>query len=452
MTTTDTPEPASLPRLLVVDDDPGQWDLLRIFLSSKGFSVTVAPGPLEALDKLEQLPIELVISDVRMPTMTGLEMLHRIRQTRPSLPVLLVTAYADIRDAVEAMRDGAVSYLEKPIDLDELLALVRQACGLAPETPPAEDLPAAAIPAEIVAESPAMRDALHEVTMVAGTHSRVLITGESGAGKGMIAELIHRLSPRCRRPLVSFNCSGGSEDLLEETLFGRETRENGRTGALAEADGGSLLLEEAGDLPPRLQSQLLRFMQTGQFRPLGGAEDRRADVRMLATTAADLDRAVREGRFREDLFYWLNVIEIPAPPLRERRDDILPLAGLFVENIAGRRPRFSASAMACLGAYGWPGNIRELRNAMERAAMMAGDGIVLPTHLPRRVREASAADAPAAETSTMEDVERSVILQTLRDNKFNRSETARRLGISRRTLIYKLRRFQEQGFAIAPEE
>jgi len=430
-----------------------------MFLSSQGFDIVTAASGEEAIRVLDSQDISMMVSDVRMPGMSGLEMLRRVREESSHLPVLLVTAYADVRDAVSAMRDGAVNYLEKPIDLDELLASVRQSIGM--------DKPVEArvserlkLPEGIVAQSSQIQNVFRETALVAPSESRVLITGESGAGKEIVADMIHGWSPRVKGPLVKVNCAAIPENLLESELFGHE--KGAFTGATArrigrfeEADGGTMFLDEIAEMSPALQAKLLRITHDGTFQRVGSNDDHRTDARVLASTNRNLDREVKEGRFREDLFFRLNVIEIYVPPLRERQADIVPLANLFASQFSGGRPRFSASAITCLELYGWPGNVRELRNAMERATLMARGELILPEHLPKRVQSAGLdTDTETGTPSSgkrMEEVERVVILQALRENDFNRTETARALGISRRALIYKLRRFREQGHTVEPD-
>jgi len=453
------PEP--LPLILVVDDDAGQRQLLSTFLTARGFPVATASSGGEALERIAaDDTIAMIVSDVRMPGMTGLEMLRRLREARSALPVLLVTAYADIRDAVEAMRDGAVNYLEKPIVLDELIESVRCSLGLRAAGEGEAALPPPDLLRGIVCESPAMRDVVREAMAVADTHSRVLISGESGVGKNTVVELIHRMSRRADKLLARINCATAAPEQIESELFGVEPGAFDDTtvpdeGLLEHADGGTLFLDDIGDLPPAAQTRILRYIESGMYRRLGATSDRRSDARILAGTNSRLEDLVEAGRFREDLFYRLNMFELHIPPLRERRDDILPLANRFLEAAGTKRPRFSASALAALEAYSWPGNVRELRNAMERAALLSRGDMILPEHLPRRVRDIAdiKAESDAADTaSTMDDIERSVILQALRENRYNRSETARRLGISRRALTYKLRRFREQGYNIEPAD
>ncbi len=445
--------------VLIVDDDPGQRSLLATYLQGQGFAVITASSGDEALAILESRPVRMMISDVRMPGLSGLETLRRARLKFPILPVLLVTAYADIRDAVSAMRDGAVNYLQKPIDLEELRESVFQAVGLSPAMQTARpDLPD--LPPGIVAQNPLMREVFREAALIAPSETRVLITGESGVGKEVVADLIHLWSPRKSGPMVKVNCAAIPETLLESELFGHEKgaftgAASQRIGRFEEADGGTILLDEVAEMSPALQAKLLRVTEDGSFQRVGSNQERRANVRILASTNRNLDREVEAGRFREDLFFRLNVVEIYVPPLRERPEDILPLAQLFAGQFAQGHPRLSAAAAAALQAYDWPGNVRELRNAMERAVLMARGQIILPEHLPRRIQqggvEADGETEGAPRGRRMEEVERATILQTLRENQYNRTETARVLGISRRALIYKLRRYAEQGFAVDPE-
>jgi len=443
---------SKLPRILIVDDDPGQRSLLDSFLRGQGFgTVTVSSGE-RALELLRAERFDMMISDVRMPGLSGLETLRRARQEHAVLPVLLVTAYTDIREAVGAMRDGAVNYLGKPIDLDELLANVRQATGVAKAAPIrfAEDKE---LPAHVAAESPLMQAVLRDASLIAESESRILLTGESGVGKEVLADVIHAWSARAAGPLVKVNCAAIPETLLESELFGHE--KGAFTGAVAQrigrfelANGGTIFLDEVADMSPSLQAKLLRVTQDGLFQRVGSNTELHTNARILAATNHDLEQAVSAGRFREDLFYRLNVVELNIPPLRERREDILPLAQRFLAEFTQGKARLSAAVTDCLARYGWPGNVRELRNAMERAALLSRGELILPEHLPSRLR---AAPVPAetaalpAEAERLEEVERQVILQTLRKHDFNRTETAKALGISRRALLYKLQRLRELG-------
>jgi DNA-binding NtrC family response regulator len=449
-------EPNQPLRILIVDDDPGQRSLLDSFLRAQGFDTVVVDSGERALETLRGGGINMMVSDVRMAGLSGLETLRRARQEHATLPVLLVTAYADIREAVGAMRDGAVNYLAKPIDLDELLASVQQATGISKAVPLrySEDKQ---LPSYVVAKSPLMQAIFRDVSLIAPSDTRVLITGESGVGKEVLADVIHAWSGRVAGPLVKVNCAAIPETLLESELFGHERgsftgAHAQRIGRFEEANDGTIFLDEIAEISPPLQAKLLRVTQDGRFQRVGSNREVRSNVRILAASNRNLDEEVKGGRFREDLFYRLNVVELEVPPLRERREDILPLAGLFIAEFAKGRARFSETVVACLENYAWPGNVRELRNAMERAVLLSSGEFILPEHLPARVRDAASQSASAglANAEQLEEIEREAILQALRKHNFNRTETAKTLAISRRALIYKLQRFQKLGHQIDP--
>jgi DNA-binding NtrC family response regulator len=446
--------PPKPPRILIVDDDSGQRSLLDSFLRSQGFDTVTADSGERALEALRGGGFAMMISDVRMPGISGLETLRRAREQHAVLPVLLVTAYADIREAVDAMRDGAVNYLAKPIDLDELLATVQNATGLAESAPVKFDADRR-LPGNVIARSPLMRAVFHDASLIAPSDSRVLITGESGVGKEVLADVIHAWSGRAGGPLVKVNCAAIPETLLETELFGHEkgaftSAVAQRIGRFEEANGGTIFLDEIGDMSPPLQSKLLRVTQDGRFNRVGSNRERQTDARILAATNKQLEEKVKAGHFREDLYYRLNVVELNIPPLRERPEDVLPLADHFIAGFTRGKARLSAAVAGGLARYAWPGNVRELRNAMERAALLSRSEMILPEHLPARVRAAVEEASPleAQEAHRLEEIERQAILQTLRERRQNRTETAKALGISRRALIYKLRRFREQGFEV----
>jgi len=444
------------PRILIVDDDPGQRSLLNSFLRSQGFETSLADSGERALEMLRSGNFAMMISDVRMPGLSGLETLRRARQEprTAGLPVLLVTAFTDIRDAVAAMRDGAVNYLAKPIDLDELLNSVRQATGLSKAVPLQynEEKP---LPDFVVARSPLMQTVFRDASLIAPSETRVLITGESGVGKEVVADVLHAWSLRAAGPMIKVNCAAIPETLLEAELFGHEKgsftgAHARRIGRFEEANDGTIFLDEVAEMSPALQAKLLRVTQDGRFQRVGANREIHTNARILAASNRNLEDEVKSGRFREDLFYRLNVVELNVPPLRERREDILPLAGRFIEEIAKGRARFSDTVTACLERYPWPGNVRELRNAMERAVLLSRSELILPEHLPTRVR-AAADNPPPPETADVErlaEIERQAIVQALRQHDFNRTETAKALGISRRALLYKLQRFRELGYQV----
>jgi len=444
--------PNETPRILIVDDDPGQRSLLESFLRGQGFETVLAESGERALERLPAGKFSMMISDVRMPGLSGLETLRRVRQDFPTLPVLLVTAYADIRDAVVAMRDGALNYLAKPIDLDELLATVHQATGLAP----AATLQLGAeksLPPNVIAKSPLTVALFQQVALIAPSEARVFITGESGTGKEVVADVLHTWSARATGKIIKVNCAAIPETLLESELFGHEKgsftgASAMRIGRFEEADGGTIFLDEIAEMSSPLQAKLLRVMQDGKFQRVGSNREIHTNARIIAASNRDLEAEVKAGRFREDLYYRLNVVELNLPPLRERREDILPLANLFVTEFTRNRARLAEATADCLRNYSWPGNVRELRNAIERAVLLSQSELILPDHLPAKLREAAKSAAPAltADTQTMDEIERHAILAALKQHKSNRTETAKALGISRRALLYKLQRLRQQGF------
>jgi DNA-binding NtrC family response regulator len=440
------------PRILIVDDDPGQRSLLNSFLHSQGFETALADSGERALEMLRSGKFAMMISDVRMPGLNGLETLRRAREEHATLPVLLVTAFTDVRDAVSAMRDGAVNYQAKPIDLDELLNSVRQAVGISKPIP-VRYSEKNRLPDSVIARSPLMQAVFRDASLIAPSESRVLITGESGVGKEVVVDVIHAWSPRAAGPLIKVNCAAIPETLLEAELFGHEKgaftgARAQRIGRFEEANDGTIFLDEVAEMSPALQAKLLRVAQDGRFQRIGSNREIHTNARILAASNRNLEDEVKSGRFREDLFYRLNVVELNIPPLRERREDILPLASRFIEELTKGRARFSETVSACLERYPWPGNVRELRNAMERAVLLSRSELILPEHLPARVRAAAEQPvaAEAADPARLEEIERQAIMQALSQHNSNRTETAKALGISRRALLYKLQRFRELGY------
>jgi len=450
------PQRVKSPRILIVDDDPGQRSLLHSFLKSQGFETVPVDSGARALETLRAQPFAMMISDVRMPGMSGLETLRLARKEHPVLPVLLVTAYADVKEAVGAMRDGALNYLTKPIDLDELLTTVRHVTGVSGEGG-LKLGEGRELPENVIARSPQMEALFRDAALIAASETRVLISGESGVGKEVLADVIHKWSARANGPLVKVNCAAIPETLLESELFGHVKgaftgATSQRIGRFEEANNGTIFLDEIGEMTPQLQAKLLRVTQDGRFQRVGANTEIHTNARIIACTNRNLEEAVKSGRFREDLFYRLNVVELNIPPLRERREDILPLAALFLGQFTHGRARFSQAVTDCLAAYAWPGNVRELRNVMERAALVCRGEMVLPEHLPGRLA-ATASTAPAPvnqDTEKLEDIERQTILRALKEHGFNRTETAKALGISRRTLVYRLQHFRQLGLPVDP--
>ncbi|MFH2010829.1 MAG: sigma-54 dependent transcriptional regulator [bacterium] len=430
---------ADHPVIAVVDDDAGQRQVLAHALESAGYATLPCRNGEEGLEAAGRCALMLL--DVRMPGLNGLEVLERLHTDRPQLPVILLTAFIDVRDAVSAMKLGALDYLEKPVDLDELIAAVDDTLGTTGRAVTDDDAPE--LPAGVVAESEALRQVFAQVTRVAGTDATVLILGESGAGKEVVAEAIHRQSPRARRAFVRVNCAALPENLVESELFGHAKgaftgADSDRVGRFEEADGGTLFLDEIGELPLALQPKLLHALERGVLRRVGGDRELTVDVRVIAATNRALAEDVSAGRFRDDLYYRLNVFAVTVPPLRDRRDDILPLAETF---LADKKLRLAPATDRVLMSYSWPGNVRELANALERASIMASGGLILPTDLPPQLLNALPATTGSVLVGDMQEIQRRAILEALEKTGGNKTRAAALLGISRRNLIYKLREY-----------
>jgi two-component system response regulator AtoC len=421
-------------------------------LTDAGYSVTAEQNGRRALERATAEPFDLVLCDVRMPEMDGLTFLRRYREHGGSALVIVMSAYGGEDAAIAAMKEGAYDYVPKPFRPDEVVLTLRKAeererlrqevAGLRAQ------LASGPVERGLVAESSAMRQALALVARVAEHNTTVLITGESGAGKEVIARAIHRASPRAPKAFVGINCAAIPEALLESELFGHVRgaftgASADKTGLFEAASGGTLLLDEIGELPVGLQAKLLRVLQEGEIRRVGDQKTRTVDVRVLAATARDLEAETRTGRFREDLFYRINVVAIALPPLRQRREDIAPLARLFVERLTKRFARplsLSGEALAWLEQQDWPGNVRELENAIERAAVLSNKDALEPEDFsgaPRTAHGARLGTLADAVAST----EREAITAALVAANGNRREAAKILGISLRTLFYKIDRY-----------
>ncbi len=439
-------------KILVVDDDPSQRRLLGGFVESLGFNVEEAASAEDALEAINRDVPEMVLLDVRLPGISGIDAVPEIRKIAGDLPVLLITAYADLREAVSAMKGGADDYLTKPVDLDELGAAVADAIGPADKPIETSDKATPELPVGFVCESAAMQHVVETAAVVAPSDVPVLILGESGTGKEVVAGLIHRWSPRAEGPMVVANCAGLPESLIESELFGHTKgaftgAETDRQGLFRAADGGTLFLDEIGELPIHLQPKLLRALESGQITPVGSDMPVDVNTRLIAATNRDLGQAVSDGQFRDDLYYRIDVIELIVPPLRDRRADILPLAKRFAAEFAGTPVRLSPQAMHCLLAYAWSGNVRELRNAVQRACLLCRGDVIMPEHLPKKIAAPALQpdSADAVDAGRLSQVERATILATLEECGGNRTQTAKKLGISRRALIYKLRAIEAEG-------
>lgn len=440
--------------ILIVDDEPGQRRLLGDFVRSLGYLAEDAPSAEDALQTIEKHPPDMVLLDVRLPGMSGIEALPKIHELAGDLPVLLITAHADLRQAVAAVKSGADDYLAKPLDLDELETAILDTIGPpdASSGRPATTIPE--LPPGIIAGSPAMRRLMETIAVVAPSDASVLILGASGSGKEIVAQLIHAWSGRASGPLVTANCAGLPESLIESELFGHTkgaftgATEN-RKGFFRSADGGTLFLDEIGELPLNLQPKLLRALESGEITPVGSDQPLKTDTRLIAATNRDLSEAVMSGTFREDFYYRINVVELIVPPLTDRRDDIVPLVRRFATEFSGGPVRLSPQALQCLLAHPWTGNVRELRNAIQRACLLCRGDVILPEHLPPKM--AAAANTPGCENPNagrLSQVEHATILATLEECSGNRTQAAKKLGISRRALIYKIRAMEAEGEAL----
>ena len=437
---------AAHPVLMIVDDEPAQRELMGGFLRRQGLEIIEASSAESMLELLQQRPPDMILLDVRLPNMSGIEALPEIRQRLPAVPVVLITAFADVRQAVDAVKRGADDYLSKPIDLEELKVSVFDALGMRSVGDSQSKLTLPELPAEFVCQSGAMRGLIETIAVVAPSDAPILIQGQSGSGKEWIAKLIHQWSHRAKHPIVTTNCAGLSATLVESELFGHVkgaftgASEN-RLGMFRSASGGSLFLDEIGEMPLEMQPKLLRALETHQVTPVGADRPVDVDTRLIAATNRNLQDEVTEGRFREDLYYRLNVVELIVPPLADRREDIIPLAKHFASQFSNRQVRFSPQASRAMLAHTWVGNVRELRTAIQRACLLCQGDVILPEHLPAHVAVDQRAELPDA--GRLSQVERATILATLEECDGNRTQTAKVLGISRRALIYKLRDMDE---------
>jgi len=466
MSQTEGVEVRPLGHVLVVDDEPGMRRMVTRALEREGYRArSAATGP-EALEILDAGGVDLVVSDIVMSPMDGLELLGKIREKESALPVVMITAHATVESAVDAMKRGAADYLVKPFAVAELIMVVGRALErakllderdyLLEETNRHYDFHG------IVGGSPKMRRVFEVAATVSRSSASVLLTGESGTGKELIARSIHFNGARKSGPFVVLNCGALPEGVLESELFGHE--KGAFTGAVRQRKGrfelshsGTLFIDEVGELSPTSQVRLLRVLQEREFERVGGDETIRVDVRIIAATNKELREEVRAGRFREDLFYRLNVVEIPVPPLRERREDIEPLAHFFLKRYGREMGKAVAGvsplAVEILRRYEWPGNVRELENAMERAVVLCRGDVVQPADLPIDIggEQRSALEMPAEEMSLpemLEALERQIILRTLDRAEGSQTAAAKMLGVARTTLRYKMEKYG----LVAPEE
>ena len=440
-------------RILVVDDEKKITRLLADGIAAEGHDVSAAESGEEAVGRIGKEEFDVVVCDLRLGGIDGLEVLRRTKAASPGTDVIIMTAYASAKTAIEAMKEGAYEYLVKPFDMDEVLLLLRRVEErrrlIAENTALRDRVASERTAGRIVGRSPGIERVRELVSKVAPTNSPVLVTGESGTGKELVAAAIHDQSPRSARPMIIINCAAVPATLLEAELFGHE--KGAFTGAVGRkpghfrlADNSTLFLDEIGEMPPALQAKLLRAIENGEILPLGGAKRVRVDTRIVAASNRDLDRLVATGGFREDLFYRLNVFPIRLPPLRERREDIVPIAETFLARWhrgAGDLPPASRSK---LEAYDWPGNVRELRNIIERAVILAGDGPVGPDHIATAPGPGGGGEDDSLRAlvgkRTLGEIEERMIRFALEASGGNKSRAAELLGITRRTLYSRLER------------
>lgn len=447
--------------VLVVDDDDAHRGMLRMMLKSWGYTVEEAADGDEAVEKVHAKAFDAVLTDVRMGKVNGIEAMKQILSYNPSLPVILMTAYSSVETAVDALRIGAYDYLIKPLDFDALKETLNKAIEHSRLGVENRELrrqfSEENASTEILGRSPAITSMLSMIRTVAPTEATVLITGESGTGKELVARALHAQSLRKDEPLVTVNCAALAETLLESELFGHEKgaftgADKRREGRFKQADRGTLFLDEIGEMPIGVQAKLLRALQQGEIQRVGSDKSEHVDVRVIAATNRDLRKEVEERRFREDLYFRLNVISLEVPPLRQRKEDIPLLAAHFLSHYAERNHKnvkgFSAQCMDMLLHYDWPGNVRELQNAVERAVILCTGEYVTGPELPVNIAKLAAEALPKSTDISsslaglpLEEVERRAIEETLRETGDNKSAAARKLGITRATLHKKLRKY-----------
>ena len=457
---------ATMPHILIIDDEKNYLLVLEALLSDAGYQITALNDPETALAFLEESEVDLVLTDMKMPKVSGREILAFVRKSYSHIPVLVMTAFGSIESAVELMKEGAFDYITKPFSNDELLVSVKNACDLSKAHRRFkllhENLEERYSLHHVIGKSRAMQNVMKMVDRAAPSRSTVLISGESGTGKELVARAIHFASARKDGPFIGVNCMALNSGVLESELFGHE--KGSFTGAVALrrgrfelGHGGTLFLDEIGELSPELQVKLLRVLQERKFERVGGTEEIEVDIRIVAATNRDLMKEVEKGNFREDLYYRLNVVQITLPPLRERREDIPLLTGHFItkfsqENNTQQRS-FSPKAMDCLSAYEWPGNIRQLENVVERCLVMAGSDTIDVADLPPELRDEEAQlksviDLLPVEldlAATLDLLEAALIRRALVRAEFVQARAAELLGTSRSNLQHKLKKYGITG-------
>ncbi|MDD3544683.1 MAG: sigma-54 dependent transcriptional regulator [Kiritimatiellae bacterium] len=448
------------PQILIIEDDPDNARSVAEAAEDAGFTTTVASAGAAGVEAFRQQVPDLVLCDLVLPDIDGLEVLDRLRKLDAAVPVIIMTAYGSVESGVHAMRAGAYDYVTKPLELDDIQSKMRRACETSRLRRQVDKLSRSVrekyASSAIIAESAGMKAVIAQIEALADTSATVLVCGESGTGKELVARSLHVDSKRADGPFVAVNCGAFAESLLESELFGHEkgafTGAAGtHKGAFERADGGTLFLDEIGDAPTTVQVKLLRALEEKEVRRVGGRETFKVNVRLVSATNKDLDAMVRDGSFREDLLYRLNVVTLRVPPLRERKEDIRHMADRFIARAAAEngkrvtavRPDFYTA----LESYGWPGNVRQLRNIVESAVLLSPGGVLsavsvaLPGNRPSQAltTDTSAGTPVLNDSMTLEEIERTVLADRLRRNDGNRTATAEQLGLSRRTIQRKIK-------------
>ncbi len=434
-------------KILIVDDDKDILTLLSIKLKNEDFNIRTKSSPLEAIEELSYQKVDLIIVDQLMPELTGIEFIEIVKEKFEDIPIIVMTAHGIVEDAVKAIKAGAFYYITKPVNYEELKTLIQQALEISSLKKEVKQLKEILEPS-IIAESNALREILKTVEKIAPFDTTVLITGESGTGKEVLARLIHKKSKRSKKPFITVNCGAIPEDLLESELFGYKkgafTGANAdKKGLIEEANGGTLFLDEIGELPLNLQVKLLRVLQEGEIKPLGASKPKKVDVRFIAATNRNLEKLVKEGRFREDLYYRLNVINIEIPPLRKRKEDILPLAKFFIKKVAAKYnipPKtLSKKAEKQLLEYNWPGNVRELENTIERIMLTKNSSTILSIFPSKKEKRTT---KPFHEAK--KEFEKEYIETLLEQTKGNISQASKLSGLTRAQIYRLMKRYNIQ--------
>ncbi|GER92711.1 sigma-54-dependent Fis family transcriptional regulator [hot springs metagenome] len=445
------------PKILIVDDEPDICKALAFLLKREGYSTTTANSGEDAIEKLKAEGFDIVITDIKMGKVDGMAVLEKAKELHPDIAVIMMTAFASIESAVDAMKRGATDYIVKPFHNEEIKITVKKAIEqkklITENIALKQQISQRMACKDFITNSESMLKILETLEKVIPTKSNIMILGESGTGKGLMAEMIHCNSPRCDKSFISINCSAIPEGLLESELFGY--KKGAFTGAVSDKLGliplaheGTLFLDEIGDMPVNLQAKLLKVLETGEVYPLGDTKPKIADVRIISATNVDIENKIREGKFREDLYWRLNVIEIKIPPLRERKDDIEVIAKHFINKFSSEHKKIikgiDKEAMSLLIAYSWPGNVRELGNVIERAVVLADSDYITVENLPDKLKMLKMVEhtaQPSTLKTYLSDYEKNLIIRLYNAHNRNKEQTAIALGIDLATLYRKLKKY-----------